>query len=474
MKKFFLLFTMFVTLLWVTQSCNDEQQRVATPRDVSFSLGLLRGGDASGRATAEIPDGAAVLITVTKADGTPVLTQARINILRMGEGLVTAPIRLEPGNYKVTDFWVVQDSSEILFLIPKIESQLGHYVSKPVPFVFSVDANGVTNISVQVISAQNHDPEDFGYVSFDLSVVDAPALKSFRIAVFVRSGSGLVLTDATAFLIGSMDYNQTITLEAKINTVAHDNIFGRGFELYIHKPGYVSYVSPMALPENAPQYKDIPLEVILEEAMPLDSPSISFYGHWMFPGAPVDLSFEGAGTVFIDWGDGYTEKETFDGGRLVKNYYAIKPWRTISVRNDLDKIIAIEAGTGVSYPDGMQAIDIREAVNLKSLKLMDVKLDYLDLSYQTKLETLIIQGVSTETPTILPAEHNLRDVRFSYWDDNYHALVDNIYANTVAKNIRNGYFWHSRVVPHETLPQDVVYKLEALRTIYGWEVYYNQ
>jgi hypothetical protein len=212
----------------------------------------------------------------------------------------------------------------------------------------------------------------------------------------------------------------------------------------------------------------------LEEAMPLDSPSISFYGHWMFPGAPIDLSFEGAGTVYIDWGDGYTEKETFDGGRLVKNYYAIKPWRTISVRNDLDKIIAIEAGAGVSYPDGMQAIDIREAVNLKSLKLMDVKLDHLDLSYQTKLETLIIQGVSTETPTILPAEHNLRDVRFSYWDDNYNALVDNIYANTVAKNIRNGYFWHSRVVPHETLPQDVVDKLEALRTLYGWEVYYNQ
>src|SRR6187551_214887 len=118
MKKQCLLLAMLLALLCLNQSCNDDPDHVEGPRSVSFSLGLLHHGDATGRIAAEIPDGSSVLITLTKPDGTPMLTHERVDILRLGDGYVTAPLSLQPGDYTLTDFWIVQDSSEVLFLTP--------------------------------------------------------------------------------------------------------------------------------------------------------------------------------------------------------------------------------------------------------------------------------------------------------------------------------------------------------------------
>lgn len=446
------------------------------PRDVSFSLGLLRDEDASGRKKAEIPDGAVVLITLTKADGTPVLSQERINILHMGEGLVTAPIRLAPGDYTITDFWVVQDSSEVLFLIPKAGSTMASHVSKPVPFNFSVDADGVTNISVQVISTQNQEPEDFGYVSFNLSVVDIYTPDYFRIAVFVATEDGLTLTGAEAIFIETFGPFAMRQLEAKINTIEEggDLSFGRGVTLRINKPGYVSFEGFVSL-SAIETYKTAPLNVILEKAAPAHSPSMVIGGGWMTGPSP-ELSFrmEGAGVFYVAWGNGFIEKFAFNGGTLRERYnFDDSGPRTITVKGDLDKIVSMEIG-GLVAP-GLTALNIDALPNLRSFRFgedfmgMNDIVD-LDLSSQTKLDSISLEY--HEAHMILPSQHTLRYVDVNYWVDDYSVFVGNIYANAVAKNIRNGFFRY-RYPTNNQLPQDAVEKLITLAEHYGWDVSFN-
>jgi hypothetical protein len=477
MKKSLLLFTLFVALLWVTQSCNDDQQRSTVPRDVSFSLGLMRGADASGRTTSEIPEGADVVITMSKADGTPVLSQEHITILHMGGGLVTAPIRLEPGDYAITDFWVVQDSSEVLFLIPKAGSPMASHVSKPVPFNFSVDADGVTNISVQVLSTQNQEPEDFGYVSFNLSVVDVPVADYFRVAVFAETEGGLMLTDAEAIFIETFGPFATRSLEANVNIVEEggDLNFGRGFTFRINKPGYVSFEAYMNL-SAIETYKTVPLQVVLEKAAAANSPSMVIGGGWM-TGPQPELSFrmEGAGVFYVEWGNGFIEKFTFNGGTLRERYnFDDSGPRTITVRGDLDKIVSMEI-VGLVAP-GLTALNIHALPNLRYFRFgedfmgMNDVVEDLDLSSQTKLDSISLEY--HEAHVILPSQHNLQYVNVNYWKDDFSVFVGNIYANAVAKNIRNGFFRYQYPTNNQ-LPQDAVEKLIALAEHYDWNVSFN-
>ncbi|MBT1685956.1 hypothetical protein [Dawidia soli] len=475
MKKSLLLFTLFVTLLCVTQSCSDEQQQAVTPRDVSFSLGLPGGDNTHGRMAAEIPDGAAVLITLTKPDGTPVLSQERINILHLGNGLVTEPLRLEPGEYTITDFWIVQDSSEVLFLIPQAGSPLATHVYRPVPFNFSVNVDGVTNISVQVVSTENQEPEDFGYASFGISIAPAPSY--FRIAVFVASEGGLTMTDAEAVFIETFGPFAARQLAAKINTIeeSSDLKWGRGFVLRINKPGYVSIERTMNLSDLA-LHKDTPLEIVLEQGPPAGSPAMILSGAWMTGPAPeLNFRMEGSGVLYAEWGNGFMEKFTFNSGLFGERYnFDYSSLHTITVQGDLDKIVSM---TLISLCDpGLKAMDIHALTNLRHFIFGQDFMTHrgtvvdLDLSSQTKLDSISLEFHTAHV--ILPSQHNLHYVNVYHWVDDYSVFVGNIYNNAVAKNIRNGFF-HYGYQTNNQLPQDVVEKLESLREDLGWDVSYH-
>ena len=461
---------MLLALLFITQSCNEEQEHATSPKEVSFGIGLLQGTDAWGRVAVAIPDGASVLITLTKPDGTPVLIQHRLEILKLGEGYFTAPLRLDPGDYWVTDFWVVQDSSDVLFLTPKEGSPLAEYVTRPLPSEFQVGSNIVSNVNMEVVPAHGHQPEDFGYASFTIAVVDIPSdTVDFRVSVFVENESGgLVLTNAEAVLIREWEssfwhYN----LSEGINTLNFTRSdVESGFRLHINKPGYISAVRDIST-AAIDDYANEPLTVVLQRSAPDNSPSITFGGStWETGGGHhIIFDFEEAATLYVDWGDGFIEKFTPGPGTFVQRHpYETGNERDITVRGDLDKIVSFTTAYSLT------SLDVAALVNLKRFSAANSSVNSIDLSTMPKLEALWL--ALGGGPTILPAEHNIRQVFLTYWGEDYTAFVNNIFTNAVNKNIRDGVFQYAYYADDQ-LPPDVVDKLITLRVEYGWNVSYH-
>jgi hypothetical protein len=470
MKKQCLLLAMLLALLCLNQSCNDEPDHVKGPRAVSFSLGLARGGDAPGRIAATIPDGSSVLITLTKPDGTPVLTRERVSILALGNGYVTAPLSLEPGDYTLTDFWIVQDSSAVLFLTPKAGSPMAEYVSRPLPFDFPVAHNTTTNVPIEVVPTGTHAPEDFGYASFTITVVDVPQdTIDFRISVFVENESGgLVLTPAEAVLI--RDWESSFAhydLSAGINTLNFTRSdMESGFRLHINKPGYISAARDISA-SAIDDYANVPLTVVLQRSAPDNSPSITFGGStWATGGGyHIVFDFEESATLYVDWGDGFIEKFTPGPGTFVQRHpYETGNEREITVRGDLDKIVSFNTAYSLT------SLNVAALVNLKRFSAANSSVNSIDLSTMPRLESLWL--ALGGGPTILPAEHNIREVFLTYWGEDYTAFVNNIFTNAVNKNIRDGVFQYAYYADDQ-LPAAVIDKLIILRVDYGWNVSYH-
>lgn len=460
---------MLLALLCLNQSCNDEPDHVKGPRAVSFSLGLARGGDASGRIAGVIPDGSSVLITLTKPDGTPVLTREPVSILTLGNGYVTAPLSLEPGDYTLTDFWIVQDSSAVLFLTPKAGSPMAEYVSHPLPLDFSVAYDAATNVPIEVVGAGNHIPEDFGYASFQITPIDVPGdTASFRLTVFMENGGGgLELTSAAAIVTREWDtlFNH-YTLTPGVNAI---NLTGTGFEsgfrLFVNKPGYLSFIQDISA-QTIAEHANEPLTIVLHPVALENSDSIFFGGSSYLNGGGYQIMFdlEEAATFYVEWGDGITEKFVGAPGTfLQRHWYEGGNEQPITVRGDLDKVIGFQTSYAVT------SLDISALINLKRFATYNPGVNQIDLS-QTKLEGLWI-AVGSGT-ILLPEDHNLKTINISSYDTDYVSLVNTIYTNAVNKNIRNGSFLYGYDEDNH-LSQAVIDQLESLRADYDWYVGYH-
>jgi hypothetical protein len=461
------------SLILGLQSCNDhgvqlERQKV----QFTFSTGTTSSG---GRVNdTDLSENTRLRISIETRSGTSVFSNHEMQVLKAGNGYITDPLELMPGTYTITDFMIVKDG-EILYATPKGDSRLSSFVMNPLPYDFSVTENNVANVSMQVIDVHDKDPEEFGYASFKFNVINTLSL-----TVFSAKGGQTSLTKATAELRHDKKLIKTFSLDAKMNTIAFEGDPEAVYTLAVYTDGEAK-VTTFNYKELKKELGANPMKIILEPAFVLTIESSVDEGNEYEE--YFSFLLEGAGTVNIDWGNGYEESRTlpFEGWYE----YTIGTYTAI-ITGDLNQITNF---AGFSY--GSYISVIKGLTNLTALKTYDPSWGAVpikvDLSNCKNLETIFVEKygapyepIDLRTDFKLPTQHfikefvfyapGLEETREKIRADELEVFVSNIYNNVAQRGIYDGRFV---VNPVEEPSPETQQMLDILQNDYRWDVRIN-
>src|SRR5690606_13038541 len=142
------------------------------PGKIQFAVNLnSSGGSAGNKIASDLPAAASIIVSIETSTGDDVLTFEKVTLLKVGYHFISEPVGLHPGNYNLTEFFVISENNEVLFATPTNGSDLAYLVEDPLPISFTVENNQTENLNMEVVDARDNTPEDLGYVSFNVEVV---------------------------------------------------------------------------------------------------------------------------------------------------------------------------------------------------------------------------------------------------------------------------------------------------------------
>jgi hypothetical protein len=463
MRKYFKFMTVSL-LTFFMQACTDEPAIPAGNEKVQFTFSQPSTAVEGGRLTSQLPDGASLRISITDPAGHAVVTNQTVNILRMGEAYVTEPLELKPSNYIITDFLIVKDS-EVLFATPKRGSPLAASVEHALPFSFKVSKNEVTSIDMQVVDAKTKQPEDFGYASFDIDVVNP-----FEVSVFIYQNGKALLTTATAYILDDTTVVKTYSLQAKTNIISFTGDPDKIYTLKIQKSSYGQYTKEFSYTTLKDELAGKPLKVILTPALELDM--LYFTGQ---QNDPVRLEIKGEGVITIS-GIGAKSgtyplpvyfEDVFEGTYNGEEKFI---HTTVTIKGDLARITSFES---FGYNGGVVTFSgLDQLTELQSFSPGIKFNDKADFSRNTKLQSVDLFWAGLPEWIVLPKEHYIKSLVIApgvtITREQADGVIDNIYNNTTKRLIRNGYLF---LQYSEDPSEDSKNKLRILQNDYGWEVH---
>lgn len=173
MKKrlFTLIAVSAMALLW--HSCTHEEQK----GKLRFGMQLTDNTDLkSATADRKVTE---ALITIVGQDGEIIYDKEPLQLLEFGEQYITRLLELPVGEFKLTEFMLIDSSGTVLWATPVEGSNLAPLVNDPLPVWFGIAPDETTNLSMEVIRVKDYNPGDFGYASFSINFVDRICLKVF-------------------------------------------------------------------------------------------------------------------------------------------------------------------------------------------------------------------------------------------------------------------------------------------------------
>jgi len=267
MKKIpFLILALIITSFFV--SCKKENNdNVKVSGKIVFNYTTIVDGVK--KAARQNPNDSAsapysIIISITDNAGNLVYNLEQIPLYNMNGNYISKPISLEVGNYKLSDFLVVDANGNVLYLTPKVGSSLAYLVSNPLPIDFSVNKDEVTKVEVEVLENNGGTPEDYGYTTFSFNIVD---IFNFYVSVFVYNDTtnNFMLTTSRINIAKDNSIILSTALSATTSIIPLRNEEGN-YVLTITKDGYQIYTSDLNLYELQGYNKDNPLVVILQKA----------------------------------------------------------------------------------------------------------------------------------------------------------------------------------------------------------------
>jgi hypothetical protein len=111
-------------------------------------------------------------LSIKDNNGKLVESSKKITLYNFGGSFVTESLQLNVGNYSLTEFMILDSANNVMYATPMEGSDLAQYVNDPLPINFSINENGTTHITPQVLAITlKTPPESFGYVSFGFEVI---------------------------------------------------------------------------------------------------------------------------------------------------------------------------------------------------------------------------------------------------------------------------------------------------------------
>lgn len=209
MKKFLIPFLLTTVII----SCNKRDDPRISNGEVQLSI-IEKSIEISGRA--ETDDPSAIILSLESESGEIVLEEELIQITKFADDFLLDPILLEIGNYQLKKFFVLNSSNEVIFATPLEGSVLESFVDNPLPLAFSISADEVTDLGVEVIATNSIDPEDLGYTSISFAVV--PTI-DILVSVLTQDGSNYQLAESQLTVFADGDSLFTQSLGDSINIV---------------------------------------------------------------------------------------------------------------------------------------------------------------------------------------------------------------------------------------------------------------
>ncbi|WP_370089608.1 fibrobacter succinogenes major paralogous domain-containing protein [Ekhidna sp.] len=247
--------TSLALIIAICFSCGKDDNPSNDTGKLNFSLSPSK--DNEGRIEeGSFANAVAVLITIETSEGeSTAYDRESIDLFEINGQLITEKISLLSGNYKLTEFLVVDAENNITHIAPLEGSNQAQNVSNPLPINFSIIGNDVTEVLVEVISTEGLVAEDFGLVGFNLTEVPV-----FSFLINVSEQGNLDSFLEATLNITSTDYEYTEELIA----IANNSVTIKdGFDTYdieILKEGYHSYNETYTI-ESLYTYGDTPLTI---------------------------------------------------------------------------------------------------------------------------------------------------------------------------------------------------------------------
>jgi hypothetical protein len=463
-----------ILFLGLFQTCTINEPEIKKAEQVTFSLTAKgeNGGRISG---ATLPAGTTALLSIQAIAGVSVLSNKTVTLLSFGDSYITSPIELIPGDYKITDFMLVNSTGQVIYAAPKIGSPLAALVSSPLPTQFSVTENNVTNVGMQVVNVKTKKPEDFGYVSFGVETVEL-----LNVSVFIKTSTGLALTTADAYIVkDDRDTLQTYSLKAEVNSLPFTEDPTATYKLVIGKSGYARYAKTFRYDSLVASIEGNMIKAVLE-------PAFTFF---MFRDVGSSLFFrmgaEVQAKIFVDWGDGTPQQTINLTNEYELNHNALSRGKYfVSITGDIDKITSCSL-----YYYNFTDFDV---TNLTGLKSFDSGFIWgqttYDFSRNVNLEYLEITWQNATRNVILPKNNKIKIIRIGdipvsdslggpFNPESLADVIDKLYISVVASNRRDGNATFNKGDPYLSsapfltpLSTESLAKLRALKNNFGWTI----
>ena len=372
------------------QHCSDPGES-AVPEKVQFTCSFKEIDSGNGRVKAtQVPD--ALYLSIETASGDPVFTGKKVSLLRMGDSFMTEPMDMLPGTYSITDFMLVTADADVLYATPRSGSPLSRAVNHPLPFRFSVTKSRVSNVNMEVIDVNAAEPEDFGYISFFINLVNP-----LRLAVFITSGTSTALTTAHAYILEGDDTVKQYDLRNTVNLISFPGDTQVPRKLIITKPGYNTEEKQFVYDELIGELDGHPLKITLVPAIFTIKPIVVD----LFGAFRMILAGQ-VGNLSVDWGDGASDNYVLNDGVGLEHQYTETGDYEINITGDLDKITYLYGGS-------MKSVNLQGLTSLREIRMgLTSGPTVMDFSHNKLIDFILMPAVPELKTIILPENGVLR------------------------------------------------------------------
>jgi hypothetical protein len=112
-----------------------------------------------------------VLLSIEKSNGEVVEKNKKIPLYSFSTGYVSEDLLLATGDYKLTQFMVLNSDDEVIYATPREGSPLSDHVTDPLPIDFKVSEENKTMVTPEVLDVTEQiTAYDFGYATFSFEI----------------------------------------------------------------------------------------------------------------------------------------------------------------------------------------------------------------------------------------------------------------------------------------------------------------
>jgi len=272
-------------LMAVIFSCDKKNDPSLEKGKVEFSISSQ--GISGGRSAALT----SVLVSITDATGKSIFQRKQLTLISFGTEYLSEAISLTKGDFKLTEFIIVDENNAAIYATPLEGAPLAYLVNDPLPINFSVTKDQSTKVVPQVIKVDGSTGVDFGYATFGLDIVN-----TFQFSVGVLTYNSLASNLALATSHINITSGATVLFDGDEGAATNKLTIKDGYTNYtltVTKSGYITYQKTFAV-ADLKAYNVSPLAITLLD-QGLGNGLIAYYP---FTGNSLDATsnhFDGVG-----------------------------------------------------------------------------------------------------------------------------------------------------------------------------------